>query len=72
MLIRLTKRSSDKRSANKRMDVVASQIRAIHDDGQGQPGAVEFLDGSVVEVKESGQSIRGAYIKARSASSDSD
>ena len=67
MLIRLTKRSSDKR-----IDVVASQIRAIHDDGQGQPGAVEFLDGSVVEVKESGQSLRGAYIKARSASNDTD
>lgn len=67
MLIRLTKRSSDKR-----MDVVASQIRAIHDEGQGQPGAVEFLDGSIVEVKESGQSIRGGYIKARSASSDTE
>ena len=59
MLIRLINRSSGKRT-----DVEHTQIRAVIDEGQGQPGAIQYVDGTVMETKETGHSIRNMIAKA--------
>lgn len=49
-------------STGVRLDLVATQVVGVQDNGEGQPTTIYLSTGEKVSVNESGRSVRG-YVK---------
>ena len=49
-------------STGVRLDLVATQVVGVQDNGEGQPTTIYLSTGKKVSVNESGRSVRG-YVK---------
>lgn len=49
-------------ASGQRLDVVATHVVAVQDNGEGQPTTIYLSTGEKLSVNESGRSVRG-YVK---------